>query len=116
MRAGFQHIGMIGDLERGLRILLHQQDGAAFRLERADDGEDLFDEQRREAHGGLAEAAASGQRRLSARADRQHLLLTAWRVSPASCWQMLAVSREKRVRKASPAAAPAQISACTGTR
>src|SRR2546427_12357988 len=47
--AGFQHVAVIGDLQRGSRVLLDQQYRYAGCLERGDDIEDLLHDQRREA-------------------------------------------------------------------
>src|SRR5574343_751571 len=44
--AGFQHVAVVGYLQRGAGVLLDEQDGDAGFLERRDGAEDFLDDQR----------------------------------------------------------------------
>ena len=72
--AVFQHVAVVRHFQGGSGKLLHQQHGHTARLEVADDAENLFHQDGRQAHGGLVE-----QHDLGVEHDRaghgQHLLL-----------------------------------------
>src|SRR6218665_3040459 len=75
--AVFQHIAVVGRIERHAGVLLHQQDGsAALAVDAHDDLEDLPGELGRQAQAGLVEP---DQRRVGHQRarQRQHLLLPA---------------------------------------
>src|SRR5262249_24234019 len=48
--AGLQHVAIVGDRKRHVRILLHHEDGGALLVDRLDDLEHLLDEGRRQTH------------------------------------------------------------------
>ena len=75
--AGFEKIGVLGELERQGGVLLdneHRDAGLAVDL--AQNPEQFFDDQRREAEGRFVEEHQPGPQHQGA-ADRQHLLLAA---------------------------------------
>ena len=55
MRADLKHVGAVGNGERHVGVLLHQQDGGPGRVELLDDVEDLLHQDGGQAHGGLVE-------------------------------------------------------------
>src|SRR3981081_2955064 len=61
-RAGLDDIAAIGDGERGMGVLLDQQNGQAALLEIADDGKDLVHQARGKPHRRLVEAGDAGLR------------------------------------------------------
>ena len=75
--ADLHDIAVVRDVERGPCVLLHHQHGdPAFLVEAADDGEDVADEDGRQAERGLVEQHDLRPRHESAR-DGEHLLLPA---------------------------------------
>src|SRR5262249_55517435 len=48
--AGLQHIAIVGDRKRHVRILLHHEDGGALLVDGLDDLEHLLDQGRRQPH------------------------------------------------------------------
>src|SRR6185369_15712222 len=75
-RSRLEHVAVVGDRQRLVGVLLHQQHRRPAGVDPADDGEDLLDEHRRQPQGRLVE---EHEDRLGheAPADRQHLLLAA---------------------------------------
>src|SRR5688572_13662660 len=69
-------VKMLGDLQRHVRVLLHQENADAVAVQLDDDAEDLFHHQRREAERGLVHEQQLRPAHQRAR-HRQHLLLTA---------------------------------------
>jgi hypothetical protein len=75
--AVFQHIAVVGGVERHVGVLLHQQDGgAALAVDAHHDLEDFLGQLGRQAQAGLVEQDQVGIGHQRAR-DRQHLLLAA---------------------------------------
>ena len=75
--ADFEHVAVVGGLERHVGVLLDEQDGdAALAVDAADDVEDLLHQLRRQAERRLVEQHQPRPRHQRA-ADRQHLLLAA---------------------------------------
>ncbi len=74
--AGLQDVAVARDLQGGGGVLLHQKDGNPLLVEPADDVEDLPDQQRRQAQGGLIQEQQPGPGHQGP-AQSQHLLLAA---------------------------------------
>ena len=72
--AAFDEIEPVGHLERHVGVLLDQQNGDPFRVQLADDVEDLLDDERRETDGRLVHEQDPGTGHQPPR-DGQHLLL-----------------------------------------
>src|SRR6185437_9082463 len=89
------HVHIVDQLQREMRVLLDQQDGKAFALELADRLPQALDDDRREPFGRLVhdQAVRIGHQ---AAADRQHLLLAA-RQRLGALRAALAQAREQRI-------------------
>ena len=75
--AGLDEVGVVGEVERHRRVLLHHQHADALLLvHRAQDAEQLLHDERREAEGGLVQQHELGPQHERAR-HREHLLLAA---------------------------------------
>ena len=74
--AVFHDIGAVGDTERLVGVLLDEENGGAVGIDLLDDGENLLDDDRREAEGRLIkqEQRRAGHDRAG---NRQHLLFAA---------------------------------------
>src|SRR6185369_3678014 len=72
--AHLEDVAVVGDLERGARVLLDEQDGDAGRAQSGDRREDVADDERREAEARLVEHQEPGLAHQRA-ADREHLPL-----------------------------------------
>src|SRR5215217_3049773 len=75
-RAGLEHVGPLGDLEREVRVLLDQEDRGALLVDLGDRLVDALDEDRGDAHRGLVEQQ-QGRLRHQGTPDGEHLLLAA---------------------------------------
>src|SRR4051812_46599940 len=75
--AGLKQVGEVGEFQRQIGVLLHQQDAdAALGADPPHDAEDLLHDQRREAEARLVQQQQLGPQQQRA-GDRQHLLLAA---------------------------------------
>src|SRR6266849_4349859 len=74
--SGLQDVGMVGDAEGHVRVLLDEQHGRACSADLADDPEDLLDQQRCESKGRLVEQKQAW-RCHQRPSDGEHLLLAA---------------------------------------
>ena len=74
--AGLEHVGVVGDLERGQGVLFDDQHGHALVPDPFDGFEDDVDEHRREPHRGLVEQQ-QGRVAQQRPGDGEHLLLAA---------------------------------------
>ena len=74
--ARLEHVGVVGDPQRGQRVLLDQQHGDALLADLLDRLEDDVDQHRRQAHGRLVEQQQLRVAEQRAR-DGEHLLLAA---------------------------------------